>query len=82
MQALHRQILNRLSPTTMAEDQLICDLKTPAAPVAPTITELELSHYHSYLQNNVEVKDRVYHFKTYKECFLGRYVQEKRFFKN
>ena len=46
------------------------------------ITELELSHYHSYLQNNVEVKDRVYHFKTYKECFLGRYVQEKSFFKN
>lgn len=38
------------------------------------ITEAELSHFQSYLQNNVDIKDRTYHFKTYKDCFLGRYA--------
>ena len=42
VQALHRQILNRLSPAAVAEDQLICGLKIPTEYVAPTITKLEL----------------------------------------
>ncbi|MGB1337109.1 MAG: DNA-processing protein DprA [Planktomarina sp.] len=43
VQTLHNQILNRLSAAPLAEDQLIRDLKKPAAHVAPAITELELS---------------------------------------
>lgn len=40
--ALHRLILDRLSPSPMAEDQLIRDLAVPAAEVAPQILALEL----------------------------------------
>jgi len=40
--ALHRDILNRLGPSPLAEDQLIRDLAAPAAAVAPALTELEL----------------------------------------
>jgi DNA processing protein len=43
VQTLHKQILDRLSAAPLAEDQLIRDLKKPAAHVAPAITELELS---------------------------------------
>ena len=43
VQTLHNQTLNRLSAAPLAEDQLIHDLKKPAAHVAPAITELELS---------------------------------------
>lgn len=39
---LHRDILNRLGPSPLAEDQLIRDLAAPAAAVAPALTELEL----------------------------------------
>ncbi|WP_111733396.1 DNA-processing protein DprA [Roseovarius amoyensis] len=39
---LHRDILNRLGPSPLAEDQLIRDLAAPAATVAPALTELEL----------------------------------------
>jgi DNA processing protein len=40
--ALHRMILDRLSPSPMAEDQLIRDLDTPAKDVAPVLLELEM----------------------------------------
>ncbi|WP_147125679.1 DNA-processing protein DprA [Shimia ponticola] len=39
---LHRQILDRLGPSPMAEDQLIRDLKAQAADVTPVLIELEL----------------------------------------
>ena len=39
---LHRQILNRLSPSPIAEDQLIRDLCAPTQVVSPVLTELEL----------------------------------------
>ncbi|WP_422031431.1 DNA-processing protein DprA [Roseovarius sp.] len=41
-QILHRDILQRLGPTPLAEDQLIRDLSAPAAAVAPILTDLEL----------------------------------------
>lgn len=40
--ALHRQILDRLGPSPVPEDQLIRDLDQPAAEVAPAIVELEI----------------------------------------
>ncbi len=42
MAALHGQILSRLGPSPMAEDQLIRDLALPAAQVAPELVALEL----------------------------------------
>ncbi|WP_299623591.1 DNA-processing protein DprA [uncultured Tateyamaria sp.] len=39
---LHSQILSRLGPSPLAEDQLIRDLNTPASAVAPALVELEL----------------------------------------
>ncbi len=39
---LHSQILQRLGPSPMAEDQLIRDLALPAARVAPELVALEL----------------------------------------
>ncbi|WP_127902041.1 DNA-processing protein DprA [Solirhodobacter olei] len=41
--ALHRQILDRLGPSPLAEDQLIRDLALPAAAVAPELVTLELA---------------------------------------
>ena len=40
--ALHEQILNRLGPSPLAEDQLIRDLAAPAQNVAPALVHLEL----------------------------------------
>jgi DNA processing protein len=40
--ALHRQILSRLSPAPVAEDQLIRDLAVPASEAAPALLDLEL----------------------------------------
>jgi len=40
--ALHEQILNRLGPSQLAEDQLIRDLAAPAQNVAPALVHLEL----------------------------------------
>jgi len=40
--ALHQQILDRLGPSPVAEDQLIRDLQTPARQVNPALTDLEL----------------------------------------
>ncbi|WP_298675338.1 DNA-processing protein DprA [uncultured Lentibacter sp.] len=40
--ALHQQILSRLGPSPLPEDQLIRDLDQPAARVAPALVELEL----------------------------------------
>ena len=40
--ALHQQILNRLGPSPMAEDQLIRDLAASAGRVGPALTDLEL----------------------------------------
>jgi DNA processing protein len=40
--ALHGQILDRLGPSPLAEDQLIRDLRAPAQAVAPALTALEL----------------------------------------
>jgi len=40
--ALHRQILDRLGPSPLAEDQLIRDLKAPASNISPVLTDLEL----------------------------------------
>ena len=40
--ALHQQILNRLGPTPLAEDQLIRDLGAGADKVAPALLDLEL----------------------------------------
>ncbi|MEO0401947.1 MAG: DNA-processing protein DprA [Pseudomonadota bacterium] len=39
---LHSQILARLGPSPLAEDQLIRDLGAPSATVAPALVELEL----------------------------------------
>ncbi|MEB8387494.1 DNA-processing protein DprA [Rhodobacteraceae bacterium KMM 6894] len=39
---LHSQILNRLGPSPLAEDQLIRDLDTPARAVSPALVDLEL----------------------------------------
>jgi DNA processing protein len=40
--ALHSQILARLGPSPLAEDQLIRDLAAPARAVAPVLVDLEL----------------------------------------
>jgi DNA processing protein len=40
--ALHQQILDRLGPSPVAEDQLIRDLNAPAANVSPVLTDLEI----------------------------------------
>ena len=40
--ALHEQILRRLGPSPLAEDQLIRDLSAPARFVAPVLLDLEL----------------------------------------
>ena len=40
--ALHQQILDRLGPSPVAEDQLIRDLQTAASDVAPALVDLEL----------------------------------------
>ena len=40
--ALHREVLDRLGPSPLAEDQLIRDLGAPSSAVAPVLTELEL----------------------------------------
>jgi len=40
--ALHQQILSRLGPSPIAEDQLIRDLSAPAGHVGPALTDLEL----------------------------------------
>jgi DNA processing protein len=40
--SLHTQILNRLGPSPLAEDQLIRDLATPAHRIAPALLDLEL----------------------------------------
>jgi DNA processing protein len=40
--ALHQQILDRLGPSPLAEDQLIRDLRLPAATIAPELLALEL----------------------------------------
>ena len=40
---LHQQILDRLAPAPLAEDQLIRDLATPAADVAPVLLDLEMA---------------------------------------
>ncbi len=42
MAQLHQQILSRLGPSPVAEDQLIRDLGAPTAKVAPVLVELEL----------------------------------------
>ncbi len=42
MAALHDQILRRLGPSPLAEDQLIRDLAAPAQAVAPVLVDLEL----------------------------------------
>ncbi len=40
--ALHSQILNRLGPSPLAEDQLIRDLSIPAENITPALVDLEL----------------------------------------
>jgi DNA processing protein len=40
--ALHSQILDRLGPSPLAEDQLIRDIGHPAAVIAPELLALEL----------------------------------------
>ncbi len=40
--ALHQQILSRLGPSPIAEDQLIRDLAAPAREISPALTDLEL----------------------------------------
>jgi DNA processing protein len=42
MAALHAQILSRLGPSPMAEDQLIRDLEVSATAIAPVLVDLEL----------------------------------------
>ncbi|MEX3316900.1 DNA-processing protein DprA [Sulfitobacter sp. PS-8MA] len=42
MAKLHRQILSRLGPAPLAEDQLIRDLQVPSTDVAPALVDLEL----------------------------------------
>ena len=39
---LHQRILARLSPSPLAEDKLIHDLKTSAAQIAPALVDLEI----------------------------------------
>jgi len=39
---LHSQILSRLGPSPLAEDQLIRDLQSPASDITPALVELEL----------------------------------------
>jgi DNA processing protein len=39
---LHAQILSRLGPSPVSEDQLIHDLRRPASKVTPALTDLEL----------------------------------------
>ena len=39
---LHNRILARLSPSPLAEDQLIRDLKASAAQIAPALVDLEI----------------------------------------
>ncbi|PJE34578.1 DNA-protecting protein DprA, partial [Pseudooceanicola lipolyticus] len=39
---LHAQILGRLGPSPVAEDQLLRDLSLPAGDVAPALVDLEL----------------------------------------
>ena len=39
---LHQRILARLSPSPLAEDQLIRDLKASASQVAPALVDLEI----------------------------------------
>ena len=41
--ALHREILSRLGPSPLAEDQLIRDLATDATGIAPALLDLELA---------------------------------------
>ena len=41
--ALHQQILDRLGPSPLAEDQLIRDLGAPSGQVLPALTDLELA---------------------------------------
>jgi len=40
--ALHQQILGRLGPSPIAEDQLIRDLSASAGKIGPALTDLEL----------------------------------------
>ena len=40
--ALHREILSKLGPSPVAEDQLIRDLAAPASQVGPVLVDLEL----------------------------------------
>ncbi|MCE0504404.1 DNA-processing protein DprA [Roseivivax sp. GX 12232] len=40
--ALHQEILSRLGPSPIAEDQLMRDLARPARDIAPLLTDLEL----------------------------------------
>ncbi|MFN7004656.1 MAG: DNA-protecting protein DprA, partial [Roseinatronobacter sp.] len=40
--ALHGQILQRLGPSPLAEDQLIRDMNSPAHQIAPALVTLEL----------------------------------------
>ena len=42
MHELHQQILDRLGPSPVPEDQVIRDLKIPAGTVSPAIVDLEL----------------------------------------
>ncbi|WP_461308545.1 DprA-like winged helix domain-containing protein, partial [Albidovulum sp.] len=42
IQALHQQILDRLGPSPVAEDQLIRDMALPAAAVASELVTLEI----------------------------------------
>ena len=42
MAAVHSQILARLGPSPLAEDQLIRDLAMPPATLAPALVTLEL----------------------------------------
>ncbi len=41
--ALHRQILDRLGPSPVAEDQLLRDLAAPSADISPVLLDLELT---------------------------------------
>lgn len=40
---LHKRILDHLSPSPVAEDQLIRDLKTPSNQIAPILVDMELN---------------------------------------
>ena len=41
--ALHSEILSRIGPSPVAEDQLIRDLKSPANAVAPVLVDMEMN---------------------------------------